>query len=78
MEEVGALSFGKAMEDQEWEGEEDTSGVEEFINWCNGPVNEEIKRIAKDTLGEDGADYISSESRNLCVYEMKLTFLGKV
>lgn len=61
MEEVGALAFGKSMEDQVWEGQEDLSGVEEFIAWCNGPVNAEIRRIAKDTLGEDGTDYIAGE-----------------
>lgn len=61
MEEVGALGFGKSMEDQQWEGEEDLSGVEEFISWCNGHRNQEIKRIAMDTLGEDGADYVTGK-----------------
>lgn len=59
MEEVGALSFGKSIEDQIWDGEDDISGVEEFTAWCNGPVNTEIRRIAKDTLSEDGGDYIA-------------------
>lgn len=60
MEEVGALSFGKSIEDQIWDGEDDASGVEELAAWCNGPVNAEIRRIAKDTLSEDGGDYIAS------------------
>jgi len=67
MEDVGAIAFGKSVEDQAWEGEEDLSGVTEFINWCNGPKNEEIRRIAKDTLGEDGADYVTGECLEICL-----------
>ncbi len=58
MQDCGALGPEKSLEDQEWEGIEDTRGVDAFLTWARGPANREIKRVALE--GAEGAkeDYL--------------------
>lgn len=56
MQECGAIAPEKVLEDQMWEGVEDTRGVDAFVAWAKGPVNREIRRIA---LEADGEDYLA-------------------
>jgi len=44
----GALGPEKCMEDEEFEGEEDMRGVEEFMDWIKGKANKEIRRVAAE------------------------------
>lgn len=56
MQECGAIAPEQVLEDQMWEGVEDTRGVDAFLAWAKGPVNKEIRRIA---LEADGEDYLA-------------------
>ena len=56
MQDCGALAPEKVLEDQEFDGEEDTRGVDLFLEWAKGSGNGEIRRIALeggDTAKED-------------------------
>jgi transcription initiation factor TFIID subunit 3 len=53
LQDCGALIPEKVLEDQAFDGEEDTRGVDGFLAWAAGPVNREIRRVALD--GGDGA-----------------------
>jgi len=59
LQDCGALLPEKVSEDQDFDGEEDTRGVDAFLAWAVGPVNREIRRVALD--GGDGAkdDYLT-------------------
>jgi transcription initiation factor TFIID subunit 3 len=59
MQDCGALTPEKVLEEQEFDGEEDTRGVEAFISWAMGAGNSEIRRVALE--GADGAkdDYLT-------------------
>lgn len=61
MQDCGALAPEKLLEEQEFNGQEDTRGVEGFIAWAMGPGNHEIRRIALE--GGEGAkdDYLTGE-----------------
>lgn len=58
MQELGALGPERAVEDQDYDGDEDTRGVDAFIEWAMGPVTKEIRRIALDS----NEDYLSGLS----------------
>jgi hypothetical protein len=59
MQDCGMLLPEKVLEEQEFDGVEDTRGVEAFIAWAKGTENREIRRIALE--GPDGAkeDYLT-------------------
>lgn len=59
MEDCGVLYPEKMREDQIYEGEEDTRGVDAFLEWAMGRGNREIQRIALE--GGDGTkdDYLT-------------------
>jgi len=59
MQDCGALAPEKVLEDQEFDREEDTRGVDGFLAWAKGPGNLEIRRIALE--GGDAAkeDYLT-------------------
>lgn len=56
MQDCGALMPEKAIEEQEFYGEEDMRGVEGFLAWAMGEGNKEIRRIA---LADGGEDYLT-------------------
>jgi transcription initiation factor TFIID subunit 3 len=58
LQDCAALAPEKILEDEEFDGEEDISGVEDFIAWITGKVNREIRRIALDG-GEGKEDYLA-------------------
>lgn len=62
MQDCGALAPEKILKEQEFNGEEDVRGVENFIAWAMGSRNREIRRIALE--GSDGArdDYLTGWS----------------
>jgi transcription initiation factor TFIID subunit 3 len=59
MQDCGALAPEKVLEEQEFDGEEDTRGVDDFLAWAMGAGNREIRRVALE--GGDGAkeDYLT-------------------
>jgi transcription initiation factor TFIID subunit 3 len=60
LQRAGVLLPERFEMEQEFMGEEDMRGVEDFMAWAEGPVNREIKRIALD--GNDEADdYLNGE-----------------
>jgi transcription initiation factor TFIID subunit 3 len=60
LQRSGALLPERLPEEQEYLGEEDMRGVENFVAWAMGSVNREIKRIALDGVDEAG-DYLDGE-----------------
>lgn len=65
MQDCGALTPEKVLQDQEYDGEEDMRGVEGFLAWATGRANKEIRRVALE--GPDGAkeDYLTGL---FCIY----------
>lgn len=59
MQDCAVLAPEKVMEDQQFDGEEDTRGVDAFIAWAMGKANQEIRRVALE--GSDGLqeDYLA-------------------
>jgi transcription initiation factor TFIID subunit 3 len=55
MQDCGAITPEKVLEDQLYEGEEDTRGVDAFLEWVTGAANKEIRRIALEG-GDDGRE----------------------
>ena len=47
LEEAGALLPQTVATEQEWRGQEDVRGVEEFVRWFTGPRMREIMEFAK-------------------------------
>jgi transcription initiation factor TFIID subunit 3 len=66
LQDCGALLPEKVSEDQDFDREEDTRGVDAFLAWAVGPVNREIRRVALD--GGDGAkdDYLTGLCPTCC------------
>ena len=62
MQDCGVLIPEKTLEEQDYEGKEDTRGVDAFISWAMGKGNSEIRRVALE--GSDGAkeDYLTGLS----------------
>lgn len=59
MQDCGALLPERAEDEEDFDGEEDMRGVENFLGWVTGKTNKEIKRIAFE--GGDGKeDYLTS------------------
>lgn len=59
MQDCGVLGPEMMMEEQEFDGMEDTRGVDEFISWAMGPKAQEIQRIAFEGNGEVKEDYLT-------------------
>lgn len=59
MQDCGAISPEKILEEQIYDGEEDTRGVEAFLDWAMGPENREIRRIALEGGDEGKEDYLT-------------------
>lgn len=58
MQDCGAIAPEKIEEDEDFDGEEDMRGVENFLAWTTGKVNKEIRRVALE--GGDGKeDYLT-------------------
>ena len=59
MQDFGLLLPEKGFVEQDFQGKEDTRGVDAFIAWAKGPENAEIRRIALE--GVEGAkdDYLT-------------------
>ncbi|KAI9744577.1 MAG: hypothetical protein M1818_002106 [Claussenomyces sp. TS43310] len=60
MQECGILIPEKVIEDQDYEGEEDTRGVDCFIAWAMGPANKEIIRVALEGADDDAGNYLDA------------------
>jgi transcription initiation factor TFIID subunit 3 len=59
MQDCGAIAPEKILEEQIYDGEEDTRGVDAFIEWAMGPENSEIRRIALEGSDEGKEDYLT-------------------
>jgi transcription initiation factor TFIID subunit 3 len=63
LQDCGAFGPEKIMEVEEWEGEEDMRGLEDFMAWITGKVNKEIRRVASEAGdGAANADYLAGMS----------------
>lgn len=73
LQRAGALLPERSQEEQEYLGEEDMRGVEEFLAWATGPQNREIKRIALDG-SDEAVDYLDGEwsEKPLSLYGARL------
>jgi len=60
MQDCGAIAPEKIWEDEFFDGDEETRGVDAFVEWAMGPENKEIRRVTLDG-GEDGKeDYLAA------------------
>lgn len=59
MQDCGAIAPEKILEEQIYDGEEDTRGVDAFLEWAMGPENKEIRRIALEGGDEEKEDYLT-------------------
>lgn len=59
MQDCGALLPQKSLEEEEFEGEEDMRGVENFVAWATGKVNREIRRVALEGADATKEDYLT-------------------
>lgn len=57
---VGALLPERADGEQEFLGEEDMRGTDEFVAWAKGSVNREIRRVALEGV-EEASDYLNGK-----------------
>lgn len=71
LQRSGALLPERLPEEQEYLGEEDMRGVENFVAWAVGSLNREIKRIALDGVDEAG-DYLDGEFHSLFCFSLSL------
>jgi transcription initiation factor TFIID subunit 3 len=62
MQDCGAIAPEKILEEQLYDGEEDTRGVDAFLEWVMGPENREIRRIALEGGDEGKEDYLTGVS----------------
>lgn len=63
MQECAAFVPEKVWEDQIFDDEEDTRGVDLFIEWAKGSANKEIRRVALEGGDEGKDDYLTSMFR---------------
>jgi transcription initiation factor TFIID subunit 3 len=65
MQDCGAIAPEKILEEQIYDGEEDTRGVDAFLEWAMGPENKEIRRIALEGSDEGSEDYLTGWLSNV-------------
>ena len=65
LQDAGALLPDRLATEQRWKGEEDTRGVEEFLQWFSGPRMKELMDMGKGDGESDATDYLSGESAPL-------------
>lgn len=70
MQDCGAITPEKILEDQIYDGEEDTRGVTAFIDWATGPGNKEIRRIALEGADEGKEDYLTGLYANEILWDL--------
>lgn len=58
MQDCGAIAPEKILEEQIYDGEEDTRGVDAFLEWAMGLENREIRRIALEGSDEGKENYL--------------------
>jgi transcription initiation factor TFIID subunit 3 len=63
LQDVGALLPERVWEEQQFMGEEDMRGVEEFIAWFMGPRFKEIKNSAAIDGDPESTDYLNGEPK---------------
>lgn len=59
MQDCGSLIPEKTLEEEEFEGEEDMRGVDNFVAWATGKVNREIRRVALEGADTTKEDYLT-------------------
>lgn len=59
LEDAGALLPQGVHVEQEWRGQEDMRGVQEFVAWFTGPRMKEIMDFAQGDGENDGTDYLN-------------------
>lgn len=59
LQEVGALLPEKTATEQEWLGTEDTTGVDEFIEWFSGQRMTELMEMGVGDGEIDATDYLN-------------------
>ncbi|KAJ6445811.1 bromodomain associated domain-containingprotein [Purpureocillium lavendulum] len=60
LQDVGAMQPERTPTDQDWRGDEDTRGVEEFLEWFSGPMMKELMEMGKGDGESDATDYLSA------------------
>lgn len=77
LQDLGALLPEALPVQQEWLGEEDLRGVEEFVKWFSGQRMKEIMDFAKGDGENDEIDYLHGESgRGLLAFQLALSPLA--
>jgi len=78
MQDCGALIPERVMVEQEFDGLEDTRGVDAFVAWAMGKANQEIRRVAME--GSDGAkeDYLTVLKKKHSTTDEETRYIGTV
>lgn len=59
LQEAGALAPERLATEQDWIGEEDTRGVDEFLEWFSGQRMKELMEIGSGDGEADATDYLN-------------------
>jgi len=62
LQDCGALYPERPEVEQEFDGVEDTRGMDAFLEWVTGPGNKEIRRVALEGDGGVKQDYLTGLS----------------
>ncbi|KFA66295.1 hypothetical protein S40285_01872 [Stachybotrys chlorohalonatus IBT 40285] len=60
LQDAGALLPGRVLTDEEWSGQEDLRGVEEFIKWFAGQRMKELMEFGRGDGEIDATDYLNA------------------
>lgn len=61
LQDVGALLPERVETEQEWRGDEDVRGVEEFVKWFAGQRMKEMMEFGNGDGESDATDYLNGE-----------------
>ena len=59
LQDAGALAPQRVLTEEEWLGEEDLRGVEEFVKWFAGQRMKEMMEVGSGDGESDATDYLN-------------------
>lgn len=61
LQDAGALLPERAFAEQQWRGEEDLRGVDDFVQWFAGQRMKELMEVGRGDGEADATDYLNGE-----------------
>ncbi|OBT66353.1 hypothetical protein VE03_04840 [Pseudogymnoascus sp. 23342-1-I1] len=78
MQDCAAIVPEKVWEDQVFDDEEDTRGVDLFIEWARGAANKEIRRVALEGGDEGKDDYLTTLKKKHDKADEESRYIGTI